>query len=114
CGPKIPAAALDASAPGMPRSMTTTRRPRWARRNDTAQPITPPPTTATSAAGALATRPLPVAAPVLARGTATAPAAPGTRATLGSLRGLAGALQPALERLRHPDLVFRVDDHRRA
>jgi hypothetical protein len=27
CGPRMPAAALEASAPGMPRSMTVTRRP---------------------------------------------------------------------------------------
>ena len=47
-GPRMPAAALDASAPGMPRSMTVTATPRCARRSATADPMMPPPMIATS------------------------------------------------------------------
>ncbi len=44
----MPAAAWDAPEPGSARSSTTTPRPRWARRQPSARPITPPPTIATS------------------------------------------------------------------
>src|SRR3954465_2353146 len=43
CGATIPAAALDASAPGIPRSTPVTFTPRCARRSPTADPMTPPP-----------------------------------------------------------------------
>src|SRR5215471_9349072 len=50
CAPRMPAAADEASAPGIERSSTTMRpTPRRARRQATAQPITPPPTMTTSA-----------------------------------------------------------------
>ena len=50
----MPAAALEASAPGMPRSTTVTETPRWARRNATADPMMPPPMIATSVVSAAA------------------------------------------------------------
>ena len=46
----MPAAALEASAPGMPRSITVTPIPRWQSRSATAQPMMPPPMMATSVA----------------------------------------------------------------
>jgi hypothetical protein len=48
CTPSIPAAAPDASPPMRPRSNSATRRPARASSRATAQPITPPPSTATS------------------------------------------------------------------
>src|SRR4051812_37321001 len=91
----MPAAALEASAPGMPRSMTVTPRPRWQSRNATAQPMIPPPMTATSVAR--------FSLVLAIRSRPSDPVRRGSR-----------ALQLALERLRHPDLVLGVDDQRRA
>ena len=48
-GPRMPAAALDASAPGTERSSTVTASPAWASDRATEQPMIPPPTTMTSA-----------------------------------------------------------------
>src|SRR5580704_16443719 len=91
----MPAAALDASAPGMPRSMTVTPIPRWASRSATSEPMIPPPMTATSLAPSLAT--------LLLRSRPSDP-----------IRGGRRTLKLSLERLRDPDLVLRVDDQRRA
>src|SRR5687767_8120689 len=48
--PRMPAAALEASAPGTLRSSTVTARPARASSQAEAQPITPPPTMRTSVA----------------------------------------------------------------
>src|SRR6185503_20302161 len=92
CGPRMPAAALEASAPGMPRSMTVTERPRAARRSPTAHPMMPPPTIATSVVPGLVFRRLSMSP------------------FSDSVRGRARPLKLPLERLRRPHLVVRVDD----
>src|SRR5256885_6071259 len=51
----MPAAALDASAPGTLLSSTSTRTPSLARAHADAQPMTPPPTRTTSAVSGTAT-----------------------------------------------------------
>src|SRR4029079_17595217 len=89
CGPRMPAAALDASAPGMPRATTVTLTPRGARRNATAEPMMPPPMIATSVL-------FDAAMVRLARSDAA--------------RRRFRLLQLALQRLRHPHLVVGVDD----
>src|SRR5688500_14426350 len=45
CAPRMPAAALEASAPGTLRSSTVARKPRRASSQATAQPMMPPPIT---------------------------------------------------------------------
>src|SRR5204863_8851365 len=82
----MPAAALDASAPGMPRSTTVPPTPRWASRSATADPMMPPPMIATSVVSTAIVR------------------------CSDSVRRRAGPLQLAFQGLRHPYLILRVND----
>src|SRR4051794_17497778 len=93
----MPAAALDASAPGMPRSMTVTPTPRAARRSATAQPMMPPPMIATSVT-------LVPGVMTLCSGVLMSSSNP--------VGGRRGPLQLALEHRRHPYLIAGVDDER--